>query len=307
MQFGFSSYSFYQHLRTGRMSLFDVIDWIGASDATHMEIATVSLSPDISNDTSTLDQDPAFVREVKTRAADQGVTLSNLVVPADLLGEDAPRHMARVKRHLEVAAELGIGLFRHDVSRWAHRAKDIAEFEALMPRMVEACQEIARHAAQYGITTSVENHGLLMNGGERVRRLIHLVDEPNFKTTLDVGNFMSVDDNPVVSVAENARYASIVHLKDFYVRQQYPGAGWHHTPGGMYLLGSIVGYGDLDMRRIVQGIVAAGYDGFISIEFEGIEECLMANPIGLANAKRLFAEAQAGAQAEAQAGTGAAK
>ncbi|MFE0591909.1 sugar phosphate isomerase/epimerase family protein [Micromonospora echinospora] len=315
MQFGFSSYSFYQHLRTGRMSLFDVIDWIGASDATHMEIATVSLSPDISNDTSTLDQDPGFVREVKTRAADQGVTLSNLVVPADLLGEDAPRHMARVKRHLEVAAELGIGLFRHDVSRWAHRAKDIAEFEALMPRMVEACQEIARHAAQYGITTSVENHGLLMNGGERVRRLIHLVDEPNFKTTLDVGNFMSVDDNPVVSVAENARHASIVHLKDFYVRKQYPGEGWHHTPGGMYLLGSIVGYGDLDMRRIVQGIVDAGYDGFISIEFEGIEECLMANPIGLANAKRLFAEAQAGAQpgaqagtqAGAQAGTGAAK
>ncbi|WP_089154661.1 sugar phosphate isomerase/epimerase family protein [Micromonospora sp. NBS 11-29] len=295
MQFGFSSYSFYQHLRTGRMSLFEVIDWIAASDATHMEIATVSLSPEISNDTSTLDQDPEFVREVKTRAADQGVTLSNLVVPADLLGADAERHMQRVKRHLDVAAELGITLFRHDVAKWAHRAKDVAEFEALMPRMVEACQEIAQYAAQYGITTSVENHGLLMNGGERVRRLIHLVDEPNFKTTLDVGNFMSVDDNPVVAVAGNAPYASIVHLKDFYVRSQFPGEGWHHTPGGTYLLGSIVGYGDLDMRRIVHGILDAGYDGFVSIEFEGIEECLMANTIGLANAKRLFAEVEAAA------------
>ncbi|MFY1597595.1 sugar phosphate isomerase/epimerase family protein [Micromonospora sp. WMMD737] len=293
MQFGFSSYSFYQQLRTNRMSLLEVIDWIGASDATHMEIATVSLSPEISNDTSTLDQDPGFVQEIKTRAADQGVTLSNLVVPADLLGADAEKSMQRVKRHIEVAAALDIKLFRHDVAKWAHRAKDIAEFEALLPRMVEACKEIARYAAPYGITTSVENHGLLMNGGERVRRLIHLVDEPNFKTTLDVGNFMSVDDNPVVSVAENAPYASIVHLKDFYVRSQYPGEGWHHTPGGTYLLGSIVGYGDLDMRRIVRGIVDAGYDGFVSIEFEGIEECLMANPIGLANAKRLFAEAEA--------------
>ncbi|GGM15004.1 MULTISPECIES: sugar phosphate isomerase/epimerase family protein [Micromonospora] len=290
MQFGFSSYSFYQHLRTGRMSLLEVIDWIGASDATHMEIATVSLSPEISNDTSTLDQDPGFVQEIKTRAADQGVTLSNLVVPADLLGADADTHMQRVKRHLDVAAELDITLFRHDVARWAHRAKDIADFEALLPRMVEVCQEIARYAAQYGITTSVENHGLLMNGGERVRRLIHLVGEPNFKTTLDVGNFMSVDDNPVVAVAENAPYASIVHLKDFYIRSQYPGEGWHHTPGGNYLLGSIVGYGDLDMRRIVHGILAADYDGFVSIEFEGIEECLMANTVGLANAKRLFAE-----------------
>ncbi|WP_434741247.1 sugar phosphate isomerase/epimerase family protein [Micromonospora sp. SH-82] len=290
MQFGFSSYSFYQHLRTGKMSLLDVIDWIGASDATHMEIATVSLSPEISNDTSTLDQDPGFVKEIKTRAADQGVTLSNLVVPADLLGPDAQKHMERVKRHIDVAAALDITLFRHDVAKWAHRAKDVADFEALMPRMVAVCKEIAQYAAQYGITTSVENHGLLMNGGERVRRLIHLVDEPNFKTTLDVGNFMSVDENPVVAVAENAPYASIVHLKDFYVRSQFPGDGWHHTFGGTYLLGSIVGYGDLDMRRIVQGVLAAGYDGFVSIEFEGIEECLMANTVGLANTKRLFAE-----------------
>lgn len=290
MLFGFSSYSFYQQLRAGKMTLLDVIDWIAASDAEHMEIATVSLSPEISNDTSTLDQDPAFVQEIKKRAADQGVILSNLVVPADLLGENATKDMDRLKRHLDVAAELGISLFRHDVAKWGHRAKDVAEFEELLPRMVEASKEVAQYASQYGITTSVENHGLLMNGSERVRRLIHLVDEPNFRTTLDVGNFMSVDENPVVATAENAPYASIVHLKDFYIRSQFPGDGWHHTPGGTYLLGAIVGYGDLDMRRIVRGILDSGYDGFISIEFEGIEECLSANKIGLANSKRLFAE-----------------
>ena len=50
-----------------------------------------------------------------------------------------------------------------------------------------------------------------MNGSERVRRLLYLVDQPNFKTTLDVGNFLSVDENPVVAVAANAPYASIVH------------------------------------------------------------------------------------------------
>lgn len=293
MQFGFSSYSFYQQLRSGRMSLLDVIDWIAASDASHMEIATVSLSPEISNDTSTLDQEPQLVRAIKTRAEDQGVTLSNFVVPADLLGDNAEHDMARLKRHLDVAAELDIKLFRHDVTKWAHRAKDVADFEELLPRMVEASKEVARYAAQYDITTSVENHGLLMNGSERVRRLIYLVDEPNFRTTLDVGNFMSVDENPVVAVAANAPMASIIHLKDFYVRSHYPGGGWHHTPGGVYLLGSIVGYGDLDMRGIIHGILDAGYDGFVSIEFEGIEECLMANKIGLANAQRLFAEVRA--------------
>lgn len=293
MQFGFSSYSFYQYLRDGRMSLFDVIDWIAESDATHMEIATVSLSPEISNDTSTLDQDPEFVAAIGRHAGDAGVTLSNLVVPGDLLGPGAVASMARLKRHIDVAAELGIRLFRHDVAPWAMKDRDVADFEALLPRMVDGCRELAQYAAQYDITTSVENHGLLMNGGERVRRLIHLVDEPNFRTTLDVGNFLSVDDNAAVSVALNAPLASIVHLKDFYIRREYPGEGWHHTPGGMYLLGSIVGYGDLDMRRIVEGIVASGYDEFVSIEFEGIEDALVGAERGLANAMRLFADASA--------------
>ncbi|MBC7723758.1 MAG: sugar phosphate isomerase/epimerase [Burkholderiaceae bacterium] len=292
MKFGFSSYTFYQQLRDGRMSLLDVIDWIAASDGTHMEIATVSLSPEISNDLSTLDSSPDFVRDIKTRAADTGVTLSNMVVPGNLLGdaEVTARSMARLKRHIDVAAELGIGLFRHDVATWAHRARGVAEFEQLLPRMVDGAKELARYAAQYGITTSVENHGLLMNGSERVRRLIHLVDEANFRTTLDVGNFLSVDEDACVAVAANAPYASIVHLKDFYVRRMFPGDGWHHTPGGAYLLGAIVGFGDLDMRGIIRGITESGYDGFISIEFEGIEDCLMAATTGLANAKRLFAE-----------------
>ena len=294
MHLGFSSYSFYQYLRTGQWSLADVVDWVGASEGDHLEIATVSLSPTLAEDTSTLDRDPAAVRALAQRCADQGVTLSNLVVPGDVLSDDPDEvaaNMARLERHIDVAAELGIGLFRHDVARWARRAKDVAEFEQLLPRMVDACRQLARYAAPLGITTSVENHGLLMNGHERVRRLIHLVDEPNFATTLDVGNFLSVDENPVVAVAENVPYASIVHLKDFYVRDRYPGEGWHHTPAGRSLPGAIVGSGDLDMHRIIETIVESGYDGFVSIEFEGIEDCLVGATTGLANARRLFAEA----------------
>jgi len=295
VQFGFSSYSFYQYLRDGRMSMLDVIDWIAKSDATHMEIATVSLSPEISNDTSDLPSDAALVAAIKQRAADTGVVLSNLVVPGDLLGtkEEVAANMERLKRHLDLAAELGIGLFRHDVAKWAHRAKDVPEFEALLPRMVDGAKEIAQYAAQYGIVSSVENHGLLMNGSERVRRLIYLVDEPNFKTTLDVGNFVSVDENPVVAVAENAPYASIVHLKDFYIRRTNPGQGWNRTPGGQYMLGSIVGFGDLDMPAIISGVVDSGFDGFVSIEFEGIEDALLGAARGLENSQRIFAEVTA--------------
>lgn len=298
MQFGFSSYSFYQHLRTGKMSILDVIDWIADSEGTHLELAIGFLTLDAASEEAerALDQDPDLVSALKKRAADRGVVLSNIAASADFLGdaEAVRRNVESTKRLVDVAAELGITLFRHDVSPWAYRAKDVAEFDAVLPGIVACSQEIAQHAAQYGITTSVENHGYLMNGSERVRRLLYMVDEPNFKTTLDIGNFLCVDENPTVAVGNNLPYASIVHLKDFYIRDHspgdLPGEGWLHTPGGAYLLGAIVGYGDLEMHSIVKRIKDSGYDGFVTIEFEGIEECLLASATGLANAKRLFAE-----------------
>ena len=292
MQFGFSSYTFRQYIHDGRMSLLDVMDWIAASNASHMEIATVSLTGDMTDD-ATLDSDPQLVSAIKAKAAATGLVLSNLVAPANFLTDTVEEYdinMERTKAHIRTADELGIRLFRHDVASSATPGTDIVEFETLLPRVVEACQEIAHFGAEYGITTSVENHGLFMNASERVRRLIYLVNEPNFKTTVDVGNFLVVDEDASIAVARNAPYASIFHLKDFYIRHEYPGENWIHTDGGAYLLGAIVGYGDLDMRSIVRSIVESGYDGFISLEFEGIEDCLLAATTGLANMQRLFAE-----------------
>ena len=295
MQFGFSSYSFYQRLRTGDMSLFDVVDWVAASEGEHLEIATVSLSQDMTRDTSTLTTDPEFVAALGAKARAVGVPLSNLVIPANFLTdtpEDYEREMNRVKDHIRVADALDIRLFRHDVVAWAHRDTDIADYERTLPTIVDACGEIARFAAGYGITSSVENHGKMVNASERVRRLIHLVDEPNFKTTLDVGNFLVVDEDPVSATSQSLPYASIVHLKDFYIRPErdYPGPGWLLTAGGNHLMGSIVGYGDMNMRGVMKAIATSGFDGYVSIEFEGIEDCLIGAGRGLANAKRILDE-----------------
>ncbi len=295
MDLGFSSYSFYQKLRTGAMSLLDVVDWVAASEGEHLEIATVSLSQDMTNDTSTLVSDPDFVRVLGAKARSAGVPLSNLVIPANFLTdtpEDYDREMNRVKDHIRVADVLDIRLFRHDVVAWAHRDTDIADYERSLPVLVDACSEIARFAAGYGITTSVENHGMMVNASERVRRLIYLVNEPNFKTTLDVGNFLVVDEDPVSATIQNIPYASIVHLKDFYIRPQRddPGPGWLSTAGGSHLLGSIVGYGDMNMRGVLRAVVASGFDGYVSIEFEGIEDCMLGAELGLANAKRILDE-----------------
>src|SRR5690606_12844059 len=100
-----------------------------------------------------------------------------------------------------------------------------------LPKLTKACQIVADYAGKYGITTSVENHGFFIQASDRVQSLINHVNRSNFKTTLDVGNFMCVDEDPVSAVKKNISYASVVHIKDFYLRQAhlYPGEGWMQT------------------------------------------------------------------------------
>lgn len=294
MKFGFSSYSFHQRLSTGAMTLFDVIDWIADSEGEHLELAAVY--PGADSPVPNADSDPAYVEKVVDHAAQRGVTLSNLAVGASLIGDDAEiaAEVERVKAHIDLAEKLGIRLMRHDVVRHAGLdGDDTSAFEAALPKIVKASKEIAQYAATKGVTTSLENHGFFVQSSDRVRRIVHGVDEPNFKTTLDIGNFLCVDEDPTVAVPSNLPYAMIVHFKDFYVRpaDRNPGEGWFRSRGGKYLRGAIVGNGDLNTWSVAKSIKESGYDGFASIEFEGHEDCLIGCSRGIANAKRIYADA----------------
>lgn len=293
VKFGFSSYSFHQRLDSGDMTLLDVIDWVAESDGEHLELASIHSGPDsfIPNIESTEE----FVSAVRQRAQDKGVTLSNLAVAAAFDHADQAEvdaEVERVKRFVDLADSLGIKLMRHDVV--AHRAvsgDDSPVFEAAFPKIVAACQQIADYAKDKGITTSVENHGFFVQSSDRVRRIVHAVDRENFKTTVDVGNFLCVDEDPTSAVPMNLPYAMIVHLKDFYVRPQDFSApdGWFRSRSGKPMRGAIVGEGDIDMPTVLAAVKASGYDGFVSIEFEGHEDCLVGCTRGMANAKRIFA------------------
>lgn len=291
MQLGFSTWCFHNQLGDGSMSILDVIDWIAASEGSHMEIATVALAADNGGDEAPIDQNPELVASIKKHAAKKKVTLSGMCIGAQFLDLDPKAYtaeMERVKRHVDVCKELGIEHLRHDVAPWGKHATNQAEFEAALPILASASKEIAKYAAQFGITTSVENHGMFMNGSERIRRLIYLVDEPNFKTTLDIGNFMCVDEDAFAATTANLSLASVVQVKDFFVRDFEPGDGWLATPGGHWLLGSIVGHGDLPVRRILGAIKASGFDGFLSIEFEGLEDSALGAAKSAANINRIL-------------------
>lgn len=265
------------------MDILGAIDWVADSSASHLEISIAGLG-------SQLIDDPELVENIRLRAEERSVPLVNYVVAANFLDPDLTAQIDRLKAHLTVAHILGIPLFRHDVVDWDWREKDQAEFERTFEALVPVCREIANYAATLGITTSIENHGMSMNNSERVRRFVEAVGLPNFRVTLDVGNFLCVDELPQSAVPQTLPYASAVHLKDFYIRDFSPGEGWLTTVAGRSILGAIVGFGDLPMRQLIGAIKSSGFDGPISIEFEGLEDSLVGVGTGLANAQRIWEE-----------------
>ncbi|MEO2210986.1 sugar phosphate isomerase/epimerase [Paenibacillus amylolyticus] len=290
MKVGLSTYSLLNDLNSGEMTVLDVIDWIAANGGEHMEMVPYGYTVEDNHD---------LADAIRERAATAGIELSNYSMPANFVQETEEafaEEMARVKRHVDVVHRMGVKHMRHDVTAFTlpKEKMTIAWFEEHLPLMVKGSQIIADYAAQFGITTTIENHGFSVQASDRVQRVLHAVDRPNFKTTLDIGNFMCVDENPIIGVMKNLPYASLVHFKDFYFRpyDEHPGEGeWFTTAYGNFLRGAIVGQGDIPIRKIVKLIKDSGYDGNITVEFEGMEECKSASKIAMDNLRRFWEEA----------------
>lgn len=291
MKLGLSSYSFRPLMENGSMTIEDVFSWLAANGAEHLEIATLSVAPAGADASYDMKGDEETVARIRAASRQSGIEVSGLCIGASFIDpQDRKAQIQRVKNYVEVCDSLGVRFLRHDVVPWALRPRDTAEFETAFPVIVEACQEIADFAAGHGVTTSVEDHGFFMNSSERVRRLIYAVGRANFRMTLDVGNFLCVDEDPLMATRASLPQASFVHLKDFYVRRKEPGPGWLRTLGGQFIRGSVFGYGDLDTRAILESVVASGYDGYVSLEYEGNEPTIFGCETGLGTIRRMLSE-----------------
>jgi sugar phosphate isomerase/epimerase len=290
MKVGLSTYSLVRELKAGTMTVFDVIQWIADNGGEHMEIVPYGF---------TVVDNPELADQIKEKAQSVGIELSQYSMPANFVQEteeEFDEEVARIKQHVDVANRLGIKTLRHDVTAFTLPPEDmtIHYFDKHFSKLVKGSQLIADYASQFGITTTIENHGFNVQSSDRVQRVIRAVNRSNFKTTLDIGNFLCIDEDPLVGVRKNVRYAQTVHFKDFYIRPYYknPGGGdWFRTVNENYLRGAIVGHGDINIREVMKLVKHSGYDGYLTVEFEGMEDCKIGSKIGMENVKRFWDEA----------------
>lgn len=284
MQVGLSIYSLLNALEAG-MSLEDAIQWIKDNGGEHFEVVAFAVHP----------EREGVVERIRTKAEEIGLPISGYCTPGNILQDSISERMAGVselKKHIDIAYALNAPLIRCDLSVWgrAPELNVIENYQKELPWLIEACRELADYAAEKGLILTVENHGTFINGGDRVRQLILGVDRPNFKCTLDVGNAICVDEDPLKCMQALLPFAATVHFKDFYIRDDdllLDKEGWTKTNGGNYFRGAIVGQGELPVAKLMRNLKASGYDGTVCIEYEGVEDCCKGSQVSMENVRKL--------------------
>ena len=286
MRLGVSSYSFSRYVREGRLELFGVITM--AAEIGFQGIEFSGFGPDGDG------VDPIeLAKKVKDACARAELAIMSWTIGANFLnpsgGGAVDDEIARLRGEVDVCAALGAPMMRHDATGgFPGRKNNLTDFIEALPIVAEGYKRVTEYAADKGIKTMIENHGFFFQDSDRVEALIEKVDNPNFGVLVDIGNFLCADEEPTQAVKRVVPYALHVHAKDFHLKceRSDPGEGWFKSRGGVWLRGSIVGHGNVNVKGCLEILKEAGYDGFLSIEFEGMEDNRKALEIGLANLTR---------------------
>jgi sugar phosphate isomerase/epimerase len=207
-------------------------------------------------------RDTGYLAELAKRAADEGVT--SVLIMCDGLGnlgdpDDAARKKA-IENHfpwVEAAKRLGC----HSVRVNAASEGSFAEQQKLA---ADGLARLAEYAAQMEMAVIVENHGGLSSNGQWLAGVMRLVNKPNCGTLPDFGNFHDYDR--YLGMEELMPFAKGVSAKSY----EFDDAGSEVRT---------------DFARMLKLMLAAGYHGWVGIEYEGTT---LAEPEGIRATKRLL-------------------
>ncbi len=279
MKVSVSSYSFNRLIKAGVMTQKDTI-----SKAAELRFDAIEFSELTPPEGVSLED---YARELREEIDRVRIPINGFAFWADFLNGsegDTKKEIERVKKMVDIAEILGTPVLRHDAT-----GGDGRPFDTVLPVLAAACREISEYAAKKGIKTTVENHGFFCQDSTRMEKLVAAVNHENFGLLADMGNFLCVDDDPALAVSRVAPYVFHVHAKDFYVRPAMgpdPGEGFFRSRSGNYLRGAIIGQGDVPVLHCLAALKKAEYDGYVAIEFEGIEDNIYGLKVGLANLRR---------------------
>ena len=286
MKVSVSSYSFMQYVWAGKMTQFEAVAKAKELGFDAIEFVEIDGGEDYALQVEN-------AKKIRAEADRVGIEINAYAVGACLCRGNAEAEAAeveRLKRQLDIAKILGAKVMRHDCYGWLEKAGVMRSFDSMLPTVAANARLVTEYGQSLGIKTCTENHGIIAQDSDRMERLFNAVGHDNYGLLVDMGNFICVDEDPATAVSRVAPYAIHAHIKDMLVRDE-PGEFIRSaTRGGRYFGGTVVGEGVIPIKRCLRILKQAGYDDFVSLEYEGMEDCISAIARGLKNIRQYLSE-----------------
>jgi len=231
-----------------------------------------------------------YAKALKAEAEKHEIEIAAYCIGANLI-YDTEKEIERLKGEIDVCEALGCKVMRHDATGGYSKEdkKKGLGFNNALPTIIKGYKAVTEYAKTKGIKTCIENHGFFAQDSSRVEAIINGVNDENFGALVDIGNFLCADEDPAVAVGNVAPYAVHVHAKDFHKKtgnEFVAPDGFFMTRGGNFLRGAIIGHGVVPVVQCLRILKNAGYNGYVTVEFEGMENAETGVKCGLNSLKK---------------------
>ncbi len=238
---GCCAYSYHPYLEPGKMTMEEFI-----LKAAGLGVVGVDMTAYYLKST-----DPAYLVGLRHLAFKHGVPFSGAACGTEMCLADSAKRAAataEVKKWVDVTEWLG--------------ASHLRVFGGTLPagatndQGVRWVAEVMKPGADYsgakGITLGIESHGGITSRAENILEILRLVDSPYAGCNLDITHFKEDDYRQIEMCVP---YATHAHIRD------------HFDSGEA-----------IDFDRVWQMFVKGKYNGYMSAEYEGKEDCLTGVP-----------------------------
>jgi sugar phosphate isomerase/epimerase len=263
------------------LSLTEVADWAAANGFEALEIACWPVAGAERRryaGVSHIDVDSLDVRAVRDVLESRGLTISSLAYYPNPLDPDPAvrgQAQAHLRKVIEAAARLEVNLVGTFIGRDQSKSMEPAFADVL-----ESWPPLVKFAADHGVRIAIENCPMIFSadewpGGRNLayspalwRRLFEAMPGGTLGLNLDPSHLVWQFIDLARVVREFGSHIFHVHAKDLEINRDGLYQNGVMSLGMGWQVPRMPGLGEVPWNRFIAGLIAAGYDGVVSVEHE---------------------------------------
>ncbi len=206
--------------------------------------------------------DPEYLHSLRHLAFRHGIPFSGTAIRTEMCQPDPAKRAEQfegIKKWVDATESLGASHMRVFGGAIPKGATDVQAVGWTAETMKQACD----YSATKGITLGIESHGGITARASNILAILKQVNHPYAGCNLDISHF---DGDPYPQIEALIPYATHTHIKSM--------------TGGPKPQ-------ELDLERIWKMFADGGYQGFMSVEYEGKEDPMTGVPKIIEQVKQL--------------------